>query len=519
MDKKMLLALGGMIIAAMATDLNEAVSSILLPNISGSLGLSGDQGSWFGTLYDVAQIIGMAISPWFAITFSFRRWSLGVIFFTALSSFLLPLTSNITLAFILHGIQGLCGGLTIPLLMATALRALAPQIRLIGLACYALTASFFPNLSTAVAALWSGVGDSTLGWHFAFYETVPLCAIAALLVWFGMIQDHVQLQRFKKFNHRGFALALIGFSSFVIVLEQGDRLDWFNSPLICILSLVTCVGVPLFLVNEWFAETPFIKLQMLSRRNLAYSLITLFGFLIVGQAASTVPNMYLQEVQNLLPAQSYLITLEVAASQLILLPLLVYILDFKPVDARAIAFIGKVCLLVACIGSSFLSAVWQRDQFYLWQGFASLGEAMVVMPLLMKATNVVKPEEGPFAAALINTPRALSSAVSVWLLNLVQSWRGSLHMDRLTDQLGQERFKLLQGPGVFPQTPPPLLANGSPSTPNSLAQFYSTVTQQVSVLTISDIYLVLAGICLALILLVFVLPQRSLPPRLALLKK
>lgn len=519
MDKKMLLALGGMIIAAMATDLNEAVSSILLPNISGSLGLSGDQGSWFGTLYSACEIIGMAVSPWFAITFSFRRWSLGVIFTTALSSLLLPLTTNIPLAFILHGVQGLCGGLTIPLLMATALRALAPSIRLIGLACYALTASFFPNLSTAVAALWSGVGDSPFGWHFAFYEAVPLCAIAALLVWFGMIQDHVQIQRFKKFNLRGFILAIVGFSSFVIVLEQGDRLDWFNSQLICVLSLATCLCIPLFLLNEWFAETPFIKLQMLSRRNLTYSLITLFGFLIVGQAASTVPNMYLQEVQNLLPAQSYLITLEIAASQLIVLPILVYVLNFKPVDARAIAFIGKVCLFTACIGSSFLTVVWQRNQFYLWQGFASLGEAMVVMPLLMKATNVVKPEEGPYAAALINTPRALSSAVAVWLLNLIQSWRGSLHMDRLTSQLGQERFRLLQGPGVFPQAPPPLLPNGSPSTPSALAQLYESIAQQASVLTISDIYLVLAGICFLLILLVLVLPKRSLPPRLALLKK
>lgn len=519
MDKKMLLALGGMIIAAMTTDLNEAISSILLPNISGGLGIGADQSSWFNTIYDAAEIVGMAVSPWFAITFSIRRWALGVILTTALSSVLIPLTSNVTLVFILHGIQGLCGGLTIPLLMATALRALAPPIRLIGLACYALTASFFPNLATAIAALWSGVGDSALGWQFAFYEALPLSALAAVLVWYGMIQDPLNFRRFKKFNWRGFILAVAGLAAFVIVLEQGDRLDWFNSSLICVLSLVVCVCVPLFLLNEWFQETPFIKLQMLSRRNLSYALLTLFGFLIVGQAASTVPAMYLQEVQNLLPAQSYLITLEIAASQLILLPLMVYLLDIEMIDARIIALIGKLCMLAACIGSSFLTVVWQRDQFYLWQGFASLGEAMVIMPLLMKATNVVKPEEGPYAAALINTPRALSSAVSVWLLNLVQSWRGGLHSTRLTEQLGQERFRLLQGYGVSPSHPPVLLPNGTPSTPDSLPQLYASLSQQVSVLTISDLYVVLAGIALFLILLVFVLPQRSAPPRIALLKK
>lgn len=515
----MLLALGGMIIAAMTTDLNEALSSILLPNISGSLGIGSDQSSWFGTIYDTAEIIGMAISPWFAITFSFRRWCLGVICLTALSSALMPLTSNITMAFILHALQGLSGGLTIPLLMATALRALAPPIRLIGLACYALTASFFPNLSTAVAALWSGVGDSSLGWQFAFYQAVPLSMAAACLVWFGMIQDPVQLQRFKNFNWRGLVLAVIGLGSFAIVLEQGERLDWFNSHLIAVLSLASVVCIPLFLINEWFCKTPFIKLQMLSRRNLAYSLVTLFGFLIVGQAASTVPNMYLQEVQGFLPAQSYVITFIIAASQLILLPLMVYILDMEPVDARIIAFIGKLCLLIACIGSSFLTSVWQRDQFYLWQGFASIGEAMVVMPLLMKATNVVKPEEGPFAAALINTPRAISSAVAVWLINLIHSWRGDLHSTRLTTQIGQERFRLIQAHGGLAGSWAPLQPNGMPRSPDSLALLDKAVNQQVSVLTISDIYLVLAGIACFLILLVFVLPTRSYPPRIALLMK
>lgn len=507
----MLLALGGMIIAALTTDLNEALAQILLPNISGGLGIGTDQSSWFGTIYDAAQIIGMAISPWFAITFSMRRWALGVVFATALSSALIPVTGNVSFIFLLHGVQGLCGGLTIPLLMATALRALAPPIRLIGLACYALTASFFPNLSMAFAALWSSTGDSALGWQFAFYEALPLSMLAAVLIWYGMIQDPPQWQRLKKFNWRGFLLALAGLGSFVVVLEQGDRLDWFNSPLICVLSLVTCLCCPLFLLNEWFSPMPFIKLQMLSRRNLTYSLVTLFGFLIVCQAASTVPNMYLQEVQNLLPAQSYLITLEVAASQLILLPLLVYILDIKALDARLIALIGKICLLIACLGSSFLTIVWQRDQFYLWQGFAALGEAMVVMPLLMKATNVVKPDEGPFASALINTPRALSTAVSAWLLNLIQSWRGSLHAARLTDQLGQERFRLLQGPAPHPVGMAPIADNQT--------WLYNIVRQQTSILTISDIYLVLAGLAFLLILLVFLLPTRSYPPRIALLKK
>ena len=128
----------------------------------------------------------MAVSPWFAVTFSIRRWALFVIGLTVTATMLIPCTSNLALLYLLRLVQGLCGGLAIPLLMTTALRALPPPIRLFGLAAYATTATFFPNLAAALAALWADGGDGRLGWPFAFYEAVPLAVVAAALVWWGM---------------------------------------------------------------------------------------------------------------------------------------------------------------------------------------------------------------------------------------------------------------------------------------------------------------------------------------------
>jgi DHA2 family multidrug resistance protein len=71
------------------------------------------------------------------------------------STILIPWNGNLYWLFSLRMVQGLSGGLTIPLLMTTALRVLAPPVRLYGLACNALTATFFPNISATVAALWT----------------------------------------------------------------------------------------------------------------------------------------------------------------------------------------------------------------------------------------------------------------------------------------------------------------------------------------------------------------------------
>jgi DHA2 family multidrug resistance protein len=60
-------------------------------------------------------------------------------------------------------------------------------------------------------------------------------------------------------------LVTIGFGSLSVVPEQGDRLDWFNSPVISTLALAAMVAIPLFLVNEVMVvmvKTPLMRLDL-----------------------------------------------------------------------------------------------------------------------------------------------------------------------------------------------------------------------------------------------------------------
>ena len=500
----------------MSVELNDAVTAALLPNIAGGLGFGHDPGTWFTSLYDSAEIVGMAVSPWFFVTFTLRRWALAVVGLSCASTLLIPTTSNLSLLYGLRTLQGLSEGLTIPLLMTTALRVLSPEIRLYGLAAYSLSAVFFPALAAALAALWVGSGDGPLGWQFAFFETLPISAAAAAMIWWGMPQDAPDYRRFATFNWRGALLLILGVGSLSTMLLQGDRLDWFNSDTIVVLGLLSAVAIPLFLVNEWFAPAPFLKLQLLGRRNIAFGLIGLFTFVTVGGVGSTLPLDYLGEVQSFLPAQSYFVTAILAATQLVFLPLMALVLNVEWIDARIVNIAGLGIVLGAAIGDSLLADTWKDGQFYLWQVLISLGQAMVVMTLLMLATNVVKPPEAPFASGLINTSRALGDVTATWLIALVERWRGGLHSSRLTDQAGQERFGILGARSVLPNVPAPLGPDGQPHAPGSLAQFAGVIRQQVDVLTLSDAFLVMASIIAALIVVALVLPVRSPPPRIAL---
>jgi MFS transporter, DHA2 family, multidrug resistance protein len=511
MDIKPLLGLCGVLIAAMAAEFNDQVTAIALIDVRGALGISHDPGTWIESLYVSARIIGMAISPWLLVTFTLRRWTLFAIALCGASSVPIPFSPNIEAIYALRLIQGLAGGMIISLVLTTALRVVAPKVRLYGLAMYALTSTFMPALASTVAALWTDIVD----WRFVFLQTIPLCSLAAVLVWYCLHQDQPNYERFRMLDWRGALLLVIGTGALSTMLYQGDRLDWFNSKLICVLALVSAIAIPLLLVNEWFHPLPLLKLQMLGRRNLAYGTLGLFLFLIISRSGSTVPLQYLQQVQGYRPLQSNLITLEIAASQLVMLPAMALLLDYRRVDSRAVSLVGLGLILTSCIASAFLLTVyWNRNQFYLWQLFQAVGQPMVIMPLLMMTTNTIAgPAEGPLSAALLNTSRGVAEAASVWFLELIDRWRNALHYDRIADEAGQDRWRVIQSNGVLPQYPPPLTPAGHPRVPNSLEAFGRAVEQQVSILSTSDTFLILGALTVFLMVVVMTLPVRTMPPR------
>jgi MFS transporter, DHA2 family, multidrug resistance protein len=509
-DTKPLFGLAGVLIAAMMSEFNNQVIAIALVDIRGALGISHDPGTWIDSLYVSAQIVGLAISPTLLTIFTLRRVMLFAIALCAASSVLIPFSPNIEAIYTLRLLQGLAGGLIIPLVMGTAIRTFTPNIRLYGLAVYALTSTCTPALASTIAAFWTDVVD----WRFVFLQTIPLGTIASVLVWYCLHQDQPNYERLRMLDWRGMLLLVVATGALSTMLFQGDRLDWFNSKLICVLALVSGVATPLLLINEWFHPLPLLKLHLLGRRNVAYGAIGMFTFLLISRSGSSVPLQYLQEVQGYRPLQSNLITLEIAVSQLVMLPALALLLNHERVDSRLVSLTGMGLMLTSCIGSAFVTIYWDRDQFYFWQLLQAIGQPMVVMPLVLMFTNTIaSPAEAPFSSALLNTSRGLAEAVGVWLLELIHRWRNALHYDRIADEAGQDRWRVIQSNGVLPQYPPPLTPTGNPRVPNAMELFRHSVEQQVLILSASDAFLILGTLTVFLMVVVMTLPVRTVPPR------
>ena len=179
---KPILGLLGILLAALTVEFNDLVTSISLADVSGGIGIGHDPETWLVCLYAIGQVIGMTQSTWWAVTISIKRFALLAIALSCATSIAIPLSSSLWQIYVWRFIGGVAAGLTIPLLLTVALQVLKPSIRLYGLAAYALTATFGPNVATALAALWT----EQLDWRFVFFQDIPLCAISGGLVLYGL---------------------------------------------------------------------------------------------------------------------------------------------------------------------------------------------------------------------------------------------------------------------------------------------------------------------------------------------
>src|SRR3546814_9422194 len=113
---------------------------------------------------------------------------------------------------------------------------------------------------------WSSdvCSSDLVDWRWVYWQILPLAAIAALLIGWGLPKDPIQTDRFPQANWPGMAFGVPAFALITVALDQGVRLDWFNSPLI-VVSLVA--GLTLLGRSEEHTS----ELQSLMRNSYAVS--------------------------------------------------------------------------------------------------------------------------------------------------------------------------------------------------------------------------------------------------------
>ena len=246
--------------------LDSSIANVSLPHIAGSLGATYEEAIWILTSYLVSSAIVLPVSGWLSTVIGRKRFYMSCVTLFTVCSFFCGIAPSLPLLIIARILQGAGGGGLQPSEQAILADTFPVEKRGMAFAMYGMAVVVAP----AIGPTLGGWITDNFSWHWIFFINVPI-GLLSLFLTHRFVEDPPWLKEEKragiKIDYIGLALIVIGVSTFQFVLDKGQELDWFGSPLI---TTMFCVGVPIlaaFFLWEWYQEDPIVDVRLLKNRN------------------------------------------------------------------------------------------------------------------------------------------------------------------------------------------------------------------------------------------------------------
>ncbi len=401
------------------------ITNSSLQDIQAALGATLEEGSWISTAYLVAEIVVIPLTGWLSQVFSIRRYILVnaalFIFFSVCCASAWDLSSMI----VFRALQGATGGVLIPMAFTTMLVSLPPSKQPIGMALFAITATFAPSIGPTLG----GWLTNNFSWHYIFYLNIIPGLFLLSGVAYGIQPQPPRPELLKEGDWWGITSMAIGLASLQVVLEEGSRKDWFGSSLILTLSVIAFVFLLLFFWIELTRQRPFINLRLLRDRNFALASIINVSLGVGLYGSIYLLPLYLAQIQKYNAMQIGEVLMWAGLPQLFLIPFVPRLIQI--LDIRLVIAIGVSLFSVSCFMNSDLSNLSGIDQLRWSQMVRAIGQPLIMVPLSTVATAGLSKNQAGSASGLFNMMRNLGGSFGIAILATLLTQRQQFHSNRL----------------------------------------------------------------------------------------
>lgn len=426
-----LLALGllGAVLASLLSNLNTRLTVFAIADLRGGVGLGQDEAAWVTEAYNIAEIAVVTLTPWLAGIVSPRRAIAAAVALQALAGVAVPEAPDYTTLLILRFLQGVGGGALIPLLLGTVLRFLPLYQRIWGFAVYALVTTLTPMISETI----SGELSEHLGWQAIFWFNLLPGPIVMFMVLVGLPVEKAKPEVFAATDYFGMLCAALTVSLLTAGLDQGQRLDWFDSGLVVGLFSGAAVCLAVLIWHSLIAAAPLLNLSLVTRTNFACGMLMIFAFSFATLGTSYVLPQFGTQIRGFRELQVGEILSLVAISQLLLCPVAAALL--RVLDARLLLVIG---LSLATMGSrlaTYVTADWVRGNFLPPLFVQACGLPFIMVPLLLISTSTLQAKDATTGGTLFNLVRTLAGTIGSATLGAIVTVRERVHSNTILDHV------------------------------------------------------------------------------------
>jgi MFS transporter, DHA2 family, multidrug resistance protein len=484
--------------------MDTSVVNVSLPHIQGSLNAGVDEVTWVLTSYLVSNAIIIPISGWLSSVFGRKRYLIFSIVLFGISSVLCGAAPTLAVLVAARVLQGIGGGGLQPISQAILLESFPTEEHGMAMAVFGMGIVLAPIAGPVVG----GWITDNWAWRWVFYINVPAGILAVMLA-MAFIHDPPYVRKKGiRIDYLGLALLTVGLGCLQMLLDKGERADWFSSDLILTLGIVSAGALISLVLAELRSKHPVINLRVFRDRTFAVGNLIMFtGFLTFFGAIVMLP-LYLQKLMGYTAVLAGLVLGPGGLATVLVMPLVGNLMK-KGVKPQRLLALG---ILISAY------SLWLMSRFNLEADFSAVvlprvvqavGMALFFVPLAAATYVNVRREDMGNATGIFNLLRNLGGSIGVALSTTILSQRSQFHQTSLVEHLTpfnpafQIRMQQLlhrsgQGGGLATQNQ------------GLLALIYSEVLRQASMLGFNDTFWILGLLSILLVPLPFFMRARRL---------
>ena len=407
--------------------LDSTIANVAIPTIAGDLGASSSQGTWVITSFGVANAISIPITGWLAKRFGEVRLFLVSTLLFVLASWLCGISHSLEMLIVFRVLQGAVAGPIIPLSQSLLLNNYPPEKRGMALAFWSMTIVVAP----ICGPILGGWISDNIHWGWIFFINVPI-GLAVVLISWKLLEGRESRISHQPVNTVGLILLALGVGALQLMLDQGRKLDWFNSTEIVVLTIIAAVGLIALIIWELTDDNPVVDVSLFKSRNFTVGCVsTSLAFLVYSGTVVLIP-LLLQQVYNYTATWAGL-----AAAPVGLLPILLAPIIGKFGNKIDMRILITVSFMVYALTFYWRAVTFEPEMTFmdvaLPQFVQGLAVACFFMPLTTITLSGLPPEKMASASSLFNFLRTLAGSIGTSLTTFIWYNREAVHHTQLTE--------------------------------------------------------------------------------------
>ncbi|WP_219838372.1 DHA2 family efflux MFS transporter permease subunit [Paenibacillus sp. R14(2021)] len=416
--KKILAPLAAIIIGIFMVVLDGTAVNVAIPGLIEEFHSSFKVVGWTVTGYALAQAAAIPLAGWLSDRFGAKQVFLISVFLFTLGSLLCAFASSIEMLIVFRIIQGLGGGMVLPIAMAFTYRLSPPEKvgQVMGMMGIPIL------LAPALGPVLAGWLIDYVTWKWLFLINIPIGIVGIIL---GIrTLPRIERKAVAALDRLGFILAPIAFAGLSYGVSEGSN-GWGSAKTITGI-VVGAVALILFVIAELSRQEPLLELRVFRSSDFTRGIIVQWISQIALFGTMFLVPVFLQNAHGKSAFETGLIMLPQAIAAAVFMPIGGKLFD--KIGARPLVFIGLLLVTLAAFILSHVNAESSTTTMIMGPlALLGAGMGLSMMPLNTHLMQAAPRDLVSRVTSLTNAAQQVMTSFAVAGLSTILAKRMTLY--------------------------------------------------------------------------------------------